>query len=101
MAEEPVAENPAFVRIAAIPRDEKFHQVDVINDEAADQGELRHGCDVAFRDDVFEVAQFPQRNQKHEHHAKTAEDCADDEVERENRRVPARDLRGAKIQADY
>ena len=100
MAEETVAEHPAFIRVAAIPRDENFHQVDVINDEAADQTELGDLVKVALGDDVFQVAQLAQRGQQHQHHAKAAEHRADDEVERENRRVPARELRRAKVEAD-
>ena len=95
-----MAEYPAFIRIAAIPRDEKFHHVDIVNDEAADQRELRHFVHVTQRDDFFEAAPFAQRNQKHQHHAEAAEHRADDEVERENCGVPARDLRGAKVQSD-
>ena len=100
VAEEPVAEHPAFIGIAAVPRDEKFHQVDVVNDQAADQGQLGHLVNVAAGDDVFQTAQFAQRNQQHQHHAEAAEHRADDEVERENRGVPARELRGAKVQTD-
>ena len=101
VAEEPVAEHPAFIRIAAIPGDEIFHQVDVGDDQAAHQRQLADACPCAacvmmssrwhhLRSGISSTSTMP-KPQIHR---------ADDEVERENRRVPARELRRAEVQAD-
>ena len=91
---------PRWLPCCAPARDEKFLQVNGVNDEAADQGELGDLVNVAHRDDVFETAPLAERNQNNEHHAEAAEHGTDHEVERENRCVPARELRGAEVETD-
>ncbi len=58
-----------------------------------EQRQLADAVHVPRRDDVFEMAEFAQRNEQHQHHAEAAINRADDEIERENRRVPAGQLR--------
>ena len=95
-----MTEHPAFIRITTVPGDEELHQVDVINDQAADQGQLGDLVDVAQGDDLFQTAPFAERNQKHQHHAKAAEHGSDHEIQRENRGMPAGNLRRTEVQTD-
>ena len=100
MAEQAVAEHPGVVRIAGIPRDEIFHHVDVAHDATHQQRHFADPVNVPQGDDVFEMAQFAQRNQQHQHHAEAAKDRAGHEVERENGLVPAGELRRGEVHAD-
>src|SRR5665213_847097 len=80
MAEETMAEHPTLIGITAVPGDEKFHHVDVVNDETADQGQFGNRGDVALGDDVFESTTFTQRDDEDQHHAEAAKHGANDEI---------------------
>ena len=49
-------------------------------------------------DDVLEPERLPGRDHEREHHREAAEDRAGDEVGREDRRVPARQLRDGEVE---
>ncbi len=64
------------------------------------QHDLPHVVDVANGDHVFQVIERPDRDGQGEDHGEAGIDRAGDEVGREDGRVPARELRHRKIEAD-
>ena len=65
---------------------------------ARGQDDLVHVLEVVQRDDVFQPEPLAGRDQQRAHHREAREHGAGDEVGREDRRVPAGQLRGSRSQ---
>ena len=98
--ERAVDERELLVQVPRVPGDEELGRVGETDHHARRQHDLAHRLDVLLLDDVLEVEQVPQRQHQRQHHREAGEDGAGDEVRREDRRVPARELRGREVERD-
>src|SRR6266567_2912411 len=96
-SENAVPKCEPLVRIAAVPRHEKFHGVRVAHERAGQQNDLCHFVDVRRRNDVIQFEDRTRGNQQCQHHGKTAEDCSGHKIRRKNGCVPRRQHRRSEI----
>src|SRR4029077_9293339 len=85
--------------IAAVNGHEIFEEVAVGDDEAGGEHHHSHVLKVAHGDEVFQAIGLAQWNGDGQDHGKTGVNGAGDEVGWENRRVPARNDSGGKVEA--
>ena len=98
LTERAVDERELLVHRARVPRDEELHRVRVADHATGHEDDLVHVVEVAQRDEVLETEEFTRRNRERDHHREAGEDCASDEVRREDRGVPTGQLRGREVE---
>ena len=81
------------ISLAAVPRDEELGEVRAADHERREEAELRGRVEHVDRDVVLELEPATDRDDDREDHADAGEDRAGHEVRREDRRVPARQVR--------
>ena len=96
-----VPDHEPLVGRAAVPGDERLHQVAVEHDPAGGQHDLGHRVEVPLGDEPLEAVDRAQRDQQRQHHREARVDGAGDEVGREDRRVPARHERHREVEAHH
>ena len=83
--------------VAAVERREDLREVEVGQDQARHEDQLRHRVEVLGLDVGVEPEEAPHRQHEHRDHREAGEDRAVDEERREERRVPARDQRHREV----
>ena len=99
-AEGAIDERELLVGVPAEPRDEELHRVGVADDRAGHEHDPRHAVEVEEGDDVLEAEGLARDHHQRDHHREAREDGAGDEVGREDRRVPAGQLRDGEVHRD-
>ena len=82
----------------AVPGGPEFRPIRVTDHAPGRQEDLAHVLQVPHRDQVFEAEELPGGDNQCQHHGKTAEDSAGDEIRREDGRMPARHVRHSEIE---
>ena len=100
-AERAVDERELLELVARVPGDEELGPVRVADHHAGGEHDLAHRLDVRRLDDVLQVEQVRAAGSiSVSTIAKPPEDGAGDEVRREDRRVPAGELRRREVERD-